>query len=147
MNIYDQDLEANLANFTALSPISMMRRAATIYPDKLAVVYGERRLSWGDVYRRCASVAAALTRRGIGRGDTVAALSTNLPEMFEAHFAIPMSGAVLNAINMRLDAASVAFILEHGEAKLLLVDKEFGPLAEQALGLMSSAPQVIHIDD
>ena len=147
MNIYDHDLETNLANFTALSPISMMRRAASIYPDKLAVVYGERRLYWGEVYRRCASVAAALTRRGIGRGDTVAVLSANLPEMFEAHFAIPMSGAVLNAINMRLDASSVAFILEHGEAKLLLVDKEFGPLAEQALGLMSSPPPVIHIDD
>ena len=147
MNIYDHDLETNLANFTALSPISMMRRAASIYPDKLAVVYGERRLYWGEAYRRCASVAAALTRRGIGRGDTVAVLSANLPEMFEAHFAIPMSGAVLNAINMRLDASSVAFILEHGEAKLLLVDKEFGPLAEQALGLMSSPPPVIHIND
>ena len=147
MNIYDHDLETNLANFTALSPISMMRRAASIYPDKLAVVYGERHLYWGEVYRRCASVAAALTRRGIGRGDTVAVLSANLPEMFEAHFAIPMSGAVLNAINMRLDAPSVAFILEHGEAKILLVDKEFGPLAEQALGLMSSPPPVIHIND
>ena len=147
MNIYDQDLDSNLANFTALSPISMMRGAASVYPDKSAVVYGERRLTWGEVYRRCASVSVALTRRGIGRGDTVAVLSANLPEMFEAHFAIPMSGAVLNAINMRLDAGSIAFILEHGEAKLLLVDKEFGPLAEQALGLMSSPPVVIHIDD
>ena len=147
MNIYEQDLDINAANFAPLSPISMMRRAASIYPDKPAVVYGDRRVSWGEVYRRCASVSAALTRRGIGRGDTVAVLSANLPEMFEAHFAIPMSGAVLNAINMRLDAPSVAFILEHGEAKLLLVDKEFGPLAEQALALMSLPPPVIHIDD
>jgi len=147
MNIYDKDLDSNAANFTALSPISMMRRAAAVYPDKLAVIYGQRRVSWAEIFTRCASVAAALTQRGISQGDTVAVLSANLPEMFEAHFAIPMCGAVLNAINMRLDAASVAFILEHGEAKLLLVDKEFGPLAEQALALMSAPPPVIHIDD
>jgi fatty-acyl-CoA synthase len=147
MNIYDKDLDSNAANFTALSPISMMRRAAAVYPDKLAVIYGQRRFSWAEIFTRCASVAAALTQRGLGQGDTVAVLSANLPEMFEAHFAIPMCGAVLNAINMRLDAASVAFILEHGEAKLLLVDKEFGPLAEQALALMSAPPPVIHIDD
>ena len=147
MNIYDKDLDSNAANFTALSPISMMRRAASVYPDKPAVIYGQRRVSWAEIYTRCASVAAALTQRGLGQGDTVAVLSANLPEMFEAHFAIPMCGAVLNAINMRLDAASVAFILEHGEAKLLLVDKEFGPLAEQALALMSAPPPVIHIDD
>jgi len=147
MNIYDKDLDSNAANFTALSPISMMRRAASVYPDKPAVIYGQRRVSWAEIYTRCASVAAALTQRGLGQGDTVAVLSANLPEMFEAHFAIPMCGAVLNAINIRLDAASVAFILEHGEAKLLLVDKEFGPLAEQALALMSAPPPVIHIDD
>ena len=147
MNIYEQDLDANSANFTTLSPISMMRRAASIYPDKPAVVYGKRSVSWGEIYVRCASVAAALTQRGLGRGDTVAILSANLPEMFEAHFAVPMCGAVLNAINMRLDAATVAFILEHGEAKLLMVDKEFGPLAEAALSLMSAPPPVIHIDD
>ena len=147
MNIYDKDLDSNAANFTALSPISMMRRAAAVYPDKPAVIYGQRRVSWAEIFTRCASVAAALTQRGLGQGDTVAVLSANLPEMFEAHFAIPMCGAVLNAINMRLDAASVAFILEHGEAKLLLVDKEFGPLAEQALALMSAPPPVIHIDD
>ncbi len=147
MNIYEQDLDPNTANFTALSPISMMRRAASVYPDKAAVVYGQRSVSWGEIYARCASVAAALTKRGIGRGDTVAILSANLPEMFEAHFAIPMCGAVLNAINMRLDAATVAFILQHGEAKLLLVDKEFGPLAEEALALMSTPPPAIFIDD
>ena len=147
MNIYDQDLDTNSANFTALSPISMMRRAASIYPDKAAVVYGQRSVAWGEIYVRCASVAAALTQRGLGRSDTVAILSANLPEMFEAHFAVPMCGAVLNAINMRLDAATVAFILEHGEAKLLLVDKEFGPLAEEALSLMSAPTPVIYIDD
>jgi fatty-acyl-CoA synthase len=147
MNIYDQDLDAQAANFTALSPISMMRRAASVYPDKTAVIYGERRVSWAQVYVRCASVSAALNKRGIGRGDTVAILSANLPEMFEAHFAVPMCGAVLNAINMRLDAVTVAFILAHGEAKLLMVDKEFGPLAEAALEQMSTPPAVIYIDD
>ena len=147
MSIYEQGLAQNLANFTPLSPLSLLRRAASIYPDKTAVIQHQRRLTWGEVFDRCQRFAAALSKRGIGKGDTVAILSANTPEMFEAHFAIPMAGAVLNAINMRLDAATVSFILQHGEAKLLLVDKEFGPLAESALELMSSPPEVVHIDD
>ena len=147
MSIYEQGLAQNLANFTPLSPLSLLRRAASIYPDKTAVIQHQRRLTWGEVFDRCQRFAAALSKRGIGKGDTVAILSANTPEMFEAHFAIPMAGAVLNAINMRLDAATVSFILQHGEAKLLLVDKEFGPLAEAALELMSSPPEVVHIDD
>lgn len=147
MSIYEQGLAQNLANFTPLSPLSLFRRAASIYPDKTAVIQHQRRLTWGEVFDRCQRFAAALSKRGIGKGDTVAILSANTPEMFEAHFAIPMAGAVLNAINMRLDAATVSFILQHGEAKLLLVDKEFGPLAESALELMSSPPEVVHIDD
>ena len=147
MSIYEQGLAQNLANFTPLSPLSLLRRAASIYPDKTAVIQHQRRLTWGEVLDRCQRFAAALSKRGIGKGDTVAILSANTPEMFEAHFAIPMAGAVLNAINMRLDAATVSFILQHGEAKLLLVDKEFGPLAESALELMSSPPEVVHIDD
>ena len=147
MSIYEQGLAQNLANFTPLSPLSLLRRAASIYPDKTAVIQHQRRLTWGEVFDRCQRFAAALSKRGIGKGDTVAILSANTPEMFEAHFSIPMAGAVLNAINMRLDAATVSFILQHGEAKLLLVDKEFGPLAESALELMSSPPEVVHIDD
>ena len=147
MSIYEQGLAQNLANFTPLSPLSLLRRAASIYPDKTAVIQHQRRLTWGEVFDRCQRFAAALSKRGIGKGDTVAILSANTPEMFEAHFAIPMAGAVLNAINMRLDAATVSFILQHGKAKLLLVDKEFGPLAESALELMSSPPEVVHIDD
>ena len=125
----------------------MLRRAAFIYPDMAAVRYGTRAITWSQVYQRSAQVAQALNDRGVGKGDTVAILSANIPEMFEAHFAVPMAGAVLNAINMRLDAATVAFILEHGEAKLLLVDKEFGPLAEAALARMDAPIEVIHIDD
>ena len=147
MTIYEQGLAQNSANFTPLSPLSLLRRAASIYPDKTAVIHQQRRLTWGEVFYRCQRVASALAKRGIGKGDTVAILSANTPEMFEAHFAVPMAGAVLNAINMRLDAATVSFILQHGEAKLLLVDKEFGPLAQSALERMSSPPAIVHIDD
>ena len=147
MNIYEQDLDANAANFVPLSPISMLRRAAMVYGDKPAVCYGDRSLSWREVFARSVNVAAALNARGIGKGDTVAIISANIPEMFEAHYAIPMAGAVLNAINIRLDAATIAFILEHAEAKMVLVDKEFGPVTEEALMLMSRQPAVIHIDD
>ena len=147
MTIYEHGLEQNSANHTPLSPVSLLRRAAWIYPDKLAVVQNERTLSWGEVYNRCQRIASALSLRGVGTGDTVAILSANTAEMFEAHFAVPMAGAVLNAINMRLDAKTVAFILEHGEAKLLLVDKEFGSLAEAAVAGMSAPPAIVHIDD
>ena len=147
MSIYATDLDQNSANFSALSPISFLRRAAQIYPHRLASVYGERQFTWGETWDRCVAVASALQQKGIGQGDTVAILCANLPEMFEAHFAVPMTGAVLNAINIRLDAATVQFILEHGEAKLFLVDREFGPVAEQALAGMTQPPEVIHIDD
>ncbi len=147
MSIYDIDLDQNEANYTVLSPVSFLRRAAQIYPHRPAVVYGERGLSWGEVWQRCVAVSAALGARGIGRGDTVAILSANLPEMFEAHFAVPMCGAVLNAINMRLDAATIRFILQHGEAKVFLVDKEFGPVAAEALAGLDADIQVVHIDD
>ncbi len=147
MGIYEPDLDKTQANFTALSPISFLRRAAAIYPEKTAVIYGERRLSWLDVWQRSVCVARALHERGVQQGDTVAILSANLPEMFEAHFAVPMAGAVLNAINMRLDANTVGFILSHGEAKVFLVDKEFGLVAEQALLDAEVTPQLVHIAD
>jgi len=118
-----------------------------VYGDKAAVCYGDQVLTWGEVFYRSVNVAAALKARGIERGDTVAIISANIPEMFEAHYAVPMAGAVLNAINIRLDASTIAFILEHGEAKVVIVDKEFGPVTEQALAQMSSPPQVVHIDD
>ncbi len=147
LTIYDTDLDQNAANYVPLSPVSLLRRAAQIYPHRRAVVYGERALTWSEVWHRCVAVAQALRARGIGRGDTVAMISANIPEMFEAHFAVPMAGAVLNAINMRLDAATVRFILEHGEARLFLVDREFGAVAAEALVGLDADIQVVHIDD
>ena len=147
MSIYTDGLDQNSANYTPLSPVSLLRRTAWIYPDKVALIQNDRSLNWGEVFQRCQRVASALVKRGLGKGDTIAILSANTPEMFEAHFAVPMMGGVLNAINMRLDANTVSFILQHGEAKLLFVDKEFGPLAEAALATMEAPPAVVHIDD
>ncbi len=147
MSIYDENLSQNAANYTQLSPISFLRRAAQIYPEVPAVVYGKRRLAWRECWDRCVQLSHALGGRGIGKGDTVAILAANIPEMFEAHFGVPMCGAVLNAINIRLDAPTVQFILEHGEAKVFLVDKEFGALAEAALAGLENPPLVVHIDD
>ncbi len=146
-HIYDDHLGRHAANFAPLSPLSFFLRARDVYPHRIAVRYGELTFTWAECYQRAVRVASALTGRGIGRGDTVAILAANIPEMFEAHFAIPMTGAVLNAINIRLDAATVRFILEHAEAKAFLVDKEFGPVAEAALSELANPPLVIAIDD
>jgi fatty-acyl-CoA synthase len=146
-SIYDVDLGRNAANYAALSPLSFLRRTRDIYPDHPSIIYGARRFTWSQTYDRCAQLADALRRRGIARGDTVAILAANIPEMFEAHFGVPMAGAVLNAINIRLDAATIRFILQHGEAKVLLVDREFGPVAEVALTGLDQRPLVVGIDD
>jgi fatty-acyl-CoA synthase len=146
-NLYENDLDANAANFAALSPLTFLARARDIYPDRTAVIYGERRYTWSEHYERCVRVSDALRRRGVGSGDTVAILAGNIPEMLEAHFAVPMAGAVLNAINIRLDAPTVRFILEHGQAAVLLVDEAFGELASHALEGMASAPLVVAIED
>ena len=131
--IYDQGLDRCDANFAALSPLSFIERTAAIYPDRLAVVHGAVRRTWAETYDRCRRLAGALAARGIGRGDTVAVIAANIPEMFEAHFGVPMSGAVLNTINTRLDAEAIAFILNHGEAKVVLVDPEFSEVVQRAL--------------
>ena len=123
--IFDQDLPRNEANFAPLSPLSFIERTAEIYPQRLAVVHGGLRRTWSQLYSRCRQLASALTRHGIGKGDTVAVMLPNTPPMVEAHFGIPMAGAVLNAINTRLDPATVAFMLDHGEAKAVIVDPEF----------------------
>ncbi len=146
-DIYETDLSVQQANYQSLSPLSFFRRARDVYPEKLAVIHGNRRYTWADCYQRCVRVADGLCQLGVGKGDTVAILAANIPEMFEAHFAVPMAGAVLNALNYRLDAPTIRFILEHGEASVLLVDKEFGPLASEALAGMSAPPVVIGIDD
>lgn len=134
-SIYNQNLGKNAANYVPLSPLSFLRRTAFVYPNRTAIIHGHLHSSWRMLYDRCVQLADALKRQGIGPGDTVAALCANTPTMFELHFAVPMAGAVLNAINTRLDAKTVAFILAHGEAKLLVVDPEFHETAEQALNL------------
>ncbi len=135
-NIYDQDLEAGPANFTPLTPLDFIARSAAVWPGLPAVVHGDVRRSWAETYARTRRLGSALAGRGIGRGDTVAVIAANIPEMFEAHFGVPMAGAVLNAINTRLDAATIAFILGHGEARVLIVDPEFAEVAEAALALL-----------
>ena len=122
---YDIGLDKTPANFVPLSPISFLERSAHVYPSLTSVVHEERKFTWGQTYDRCRRFASWLARQGIGRGDTVAAMLPNIPAMYEAHFAVPMAGAVLNALNTRLDAGAIAFMLEHGGAKILLVDPEF----------------------
>ena len=126
--LYDMGLEKGAANFTALSPLSFLERAATVYPTRIAVVYGAIRLDYRSFRARCRRLASALAARGIGRGDTVSAILPNIPQMLECHFGVPMTGAVLNAINTRLDSATIRYILAHGESKILVADREFGPV-------------------
>ncbi len=140
-------LARNAANFTALTPLTFLARAAAIYPDKLAIVHGDLRYTYREFYARCRRFADALRRRGIGPGDTVAVLAPNLPALLEAHYGVPMAGAVLNALNTRLDARSIAFILAHGEAKLLIADREFAPVVEAALVELGRPLAFVEIDD
>jgi 3-(methylthio)propionyl---CoA ligase len=147
MSIFERDLDRNRANSAPLTPVSFLAWAAGVYPQKAAVIHGERVLTYADVYARARRLASALRRRGIGVGDTVAVMAPNVPAMLEAHYGVPMAGAVLNALNYRLDARSIAFILEHGEARLLITDREFSPTVEEALGLLRRRLSVIDIDD
>jgi fatty-acyl-CoA synthase len=147
VNQYSQGLDKNAANFTPLSPLSFIERAASVYPDHSAVVYGSIRRSWAETYQRCRRLASALVKNGIGEGDTVAVMLPNVPAMLEAHFGVPMTGAVLNALNIRLDADAIAFMLAHGEAKILLTDREFSNTIEPALAKLDRRPMVIDVDD
>ena len=140
-------LARNAANYTALTPLSFLARAAAVYPDKLAVVHGPARFTYRQFHGRCLRFADALRRRGIGRGDTVAVMAPNVPALLEAHYGVPMAGAVLNALNYRLDARSIAFILAHGEAKLLIADREFAPIVRAALDELEVPPPLVEIDD
>src|ERR1700730_8125141 len=146
-NPYDIGLDKNAANYVPLTPIGFLVRSASVYPNRLAVVHGERRYSWREALERCGRLAAALAARGVGRGDTVALMAPNIPEAFEAHFGVPMAGAVLNALNIRLDPGTIAFILEHGEAKVLITDTEFSPVIAEALAQLEQKPLVIDIAD
>lgn len=146
--IFDSGLEANAANYVPLSPVSFIERAAVVHPDMLAVVHGDVRRTWFETHQRVLRLASALQRQGVTTGDTVSIIATNIPELFEAHFGVPMAGAVLNAINTRLDAAAIAFILDHAETRVLFVDPEFSGLAQEAIGLASRTDLlVIDIED
>ncbi len=144
---FDQDLDRRPANFASLTPLSFLAWAAQVYPGKTAVVHGDRAFTYAELYARCRRLASALARRGIGRGDTVAIVAPNVPAMLEAHYGVPMAGAVLNPLNYRLDARTIAFILDHGEAKLLITDREFSPTVEEALRLLGRPIPVIDVDD
>ena len=144
---YDIGLDKNAANYVPLSPIGFLLRSAAVYPNRLAVLHGERRYSWCEALERCRRLAAALAVRGVGRGDTVALMAPNIPEAFEVHFGVPMAGAVLNALNIRLDPETIAFILRHGEAKVLITDTEFAPVVKEALARLEQKPVIIDIAD
>jgi fatty-acyl-CoA synthase len=144
---YERDLDKNPANYAPLTPLSFIERSAYVYPERLAVVHGKERYTWKETYARCRRLASALAKRGVGKGDTVAVMLPNTPPMYEAHFGVPMCGAVLNTLNTRLDAEAMAFMLEHGEAKLLITDTEFARTVEAALGRTQRKRFVIDVDD
>ena len=144
---YDQGLDRNQANYAPLTPLTFIERAAAVFPDRLSVIHGEQRFTWKETYARCRRLASALSRRGIGKNDTVSVMLPNTPPMYEAHFGVPMCGAVLNALNTRLDAETVAFMLRHSEAKVLITDREFSPIVGKALTLLDTKPIVIDVDD
>lgn len=146
-DMYETGLGKNAANFTALTPLKFIERSAAVYPSRLAVVHGDVRRTWAETYARTRRLASALAARGIGLGDTVAVMLPNVPAMVEAHFGVPMTGAVLNTLNTRLDAATLAFMLNHGEAKALVVDREFAPLMRSVLPAVERPILVIDVDD
>ena len=146
-NIYERDLDKTPANYATLTPLQFIERTASVYPDHVALIHGERRQNWAETYARCRRLASALVKVGIGIGDTVAIMAPNIPEMYEAHFGVPMTGGILNSLNTRLDAAMIAFILDHSETKVLLVDREFHRVVTEALAIAKVQPLVVDIDD
>ena len=144
---YAAGLDKNPANYVPLTPLSFLERSASVYPERVALIHGEYRVTWRQAYERARRLASGLVRLGVQPGDTVAVMAPNTPAAFEAHFGVPMCGAVLNALNIRLDAEALAFILEHGEAKVLLTDREFSPVITKALKMVATKPIVVDIDD
>ena len=147
MNPYETNLDKNEANYVPLTPLSFLERAKDIYPNYEAVVYESRKYTWSEVYKRCIKFASALDKLGIKIGDTVSVLAFNTPEIFEAHYSIPMVGAVINAINTRLDSKTISYILNHSEAKVLIVDRQFHDVVKKALEEVNSKITIIDIDD
>jgi len=146
-NPFETDLDKNRANYAPLTPLPFIERAAYVYPKRTSVIHGARRYTWQETYARCRRLASALAKRGIGVGDTVAVMLANTPEMYESHFGVPMTGGVLNTLNTRLDAEAIAFMLQHGEAKILITDREFSPTVKAALAKLKAKPEVIDVDD
>ena len=146
-HMYDTNLNKNDANFTPLSPLSFLIRAAEVYPNRTSIIHGKKQFTWSETYKRSKQLASALSKRGIGKGDTVAVLCFNTPEIYETHFGVPMIGAVLNTINIRLDVDTISYILEHGEAKALITDNELSPTIKQVLDKIKNKILVIDIDD
>ena len=144
---YDLDLGRNEANYVPLSPLSFLRRTAEVFPERVSVIYGGESCTWSETYRRCRQLGSALAKRGIGRGDTVAVMAPNVPALLESHFGVPACGAVLNALNIRLNAGSIAFILNHAEAKVLITDRELSPVISKALTKLEKDLLVVDIDD
>ncbi|HWQ39114.1 MAG TPA: acyl-CoA synthetase [Burkholderiales bacterium] len=147
VNPYSVGLDKNPANYVPLSPLSFLTWAADVYPRRPAVIHGDQCTTWAEVYARCRRLASALSQRGVGVGDTVAVMAPNVPAMFEAHYGIPMAGAVINTLNTRLDPEAIAFMLGHGEAKVLITDTEFAPTVSRALRRLTTPPLVIDIVD
>ena len=146
-HMYDTNLDKNDANFTPLSPLSFLIRAAEVYPNRTSIIHGKKQFTWSETYKRSKQLASALSKRGIGKGDTVAVLCFNTPEIYETHFGVPMIGAVLNTINIRLDVDTISYILEHGEAKALITDNELSPTIKQVLDKIKNKILVIDIGD
>ncbi|HAA45145.1 MAG: AMP-dependent synthetase/ligase [Halomonas sp. 54_146] len=145
--IFEQGLPKTVANHVPLSPLTFIERTASIYPDYPAIVHGSTRRTWGTTWSRCRQLASALEKRGIQRGQTVAAMLPNIPAMFEAHFGVPLAGCVLNTLNIRLDAEAISYMLEHGEAKAILVDPEFAEVIQQAVAKLTHKPLIIDVAD
>jgi fatty-acyl-CoA synthase len=145
--LYDVDLDRNAANFQPLTPLSLLERAAAVFPDRLAIVHGPLRRTYREFYARARRLGSALARRGFGRGDTIAVMLANTPAMLECHYGVPMCGGVLNALNTRLDAPTLAFMLDHGQAKALIVDREYADLMRKALALCRVKPLLVAYDD
>ena len=146
-NPYDTDLDKNPANYAPLTPLSFLVRAARVYPDYPSVIHGERRFTWAQTLERALRLASALRGAGVGPGDTVSVMAPNVPEMFEAHYGVPMCGAVLNTLNVRLDAGAIADLLDHGGTKALITDTEFAPVIDEALARAGTRPLVIDVED
>ncbi|MEJ5149697.1 acyl-CoA synthetase [Comamonas sp. MYb396] len=145
-SIFDTGLEQNGANHTPMTPLGFIARSAEVYPERLAIIHGELRQTWAQTYARCRQLASALQQHGIGKNDTVAVMLPNTPPMVEAHFGVPMAGAVLNTLNTRLDPQTIAFMLDHGEAKALIVDPEYASVVAKALALRQSQAPILLVD-